>query len=174
MNGLQIVFLITAAVTLFAGGMMVGARRMMHAAMWLVLALMGVAVIFATLQASFFAVVQILVYVGAIAILIIFSVMLTRRAMEDEGQRVLPGWRSAALVAVTLFAVLVGFLATWQGFNAVLVELPGDAENLLALGLVLVDPQGYVLPFELASVLLLAALVGAIYIAVDRQEGNTP
>lgn len=173
MNGLQIVFLITAGVTLFSGGMMVGSRRMMHAAMWLVLALMGVAVIFATLQASFFAVVQILVYVGAIAILIIFSVMLTRRALEDEGQRVLPGWRAAALVAVVLFAVLVGFLATWQGFNTMLVELPDDAENLLILGQALVDPQGYVLPFELASVLLLAALVGAIYIAVDRKEGKT-
>ncbi len=99
--------------------------------------------------------------------------MLTRRALEDEGQRVLPGWRAAALVAVVLFAVLVGFLATWQGFNTMLVELPDDAENLLVLGQALVDPQGYVLPFELASVLLLAALVGAIYIAVDRKEGKT-
>ncbi|MEN4013651.1 MAG: NADH-quinone oxidoreductase subunit J [Chloroflexota bacterium] len=173
MSGLQIAFLITAAVTLFAAGMMIGARRMMHSALWLVLALMGVAVIFATLQASFFVVVQILIYIGAIAILIIFSIMLTRRTMEDEGRMVLPGWRVSALVVVLLFSILVGFLATWQGFNAVLVELPDDAENLLALGRALVDPQGYVLPFELASVLLLAALVGAIYIAIDRKEDNS-
>jgi NADH-quinone oxidoreductase subunit J len=71
---------------------------------------------------------------------------------------------------VLLFAVLVGFLALWQGFTALLVELPPEADNLLELGKALVSPQGYVLPFELASVLLVAALIGAITIAVDRKE----
>ncbi|MFN7037783.1 MAG: NADH-quinone oxidoreductase subunit J [Bellilinea sp.] len=170
MNGLQLVFLLAALVSLFSAVMVVSARRMMHAALWLVLTLMGVAVIFVTLQSSFFAVVQVLVYVGAIAILIIFSVMLTRRVMEDQGDQVLPGWRAAALVAVLLFAVIVGFLALWQGFSAMLVELPSDADNLLELGKALVSPQGYVLPFELASVLLVAALIGAITIAVDLKE----
>lgn len=170
MNALQVVFLLAAVVSLFSAVMVVSARRMMHAALWLVLTLMGVAVIFVTLQSSFFAVVQILVYVGAIAILIIFSVMLTRRVMEDHGDQILPGWRAAALVAVLVFAVLVGFLALWQGFTALLVELPPDADNLLELGKALVSPQGYVLPFELASVLLVAALIGAITIAVDRKE----
>lgn len=170
MNGLQVVFLLAALVSLFSAVRVVSARRMMHAALWLVLTLMGVAVIFVTLQSSFFAVVQILVYVGAIAILIIFSVMLTRRVMEDQGDQILPGWRAAALVAVLVFAVLVGFLALWQGFTALLVDLPADADNLLELGKALVSPQGYVLPFELASILLVAALIGAITIAVDRKE----
>jgi len=170
MNGLQVVFLLAALVSLFSAVMVVSARRMMHAALWLVLTLMGVAVIFVTLQSSFFAVVQILVYVGAIAILIIFSVMLTRRVMEDHGDQILPAWRAAALVAVLVFAVLVGFLALWQGFTTLLVELPSDSDNLLELGKALVSPQGYVLPFELASVLLVAALIGATTIAVDRKE----
>jgi NADH-quinone oxidoreductase subunit J len=85
MTALQIVFLIVAAITAFSAVIMVTTRKMMHAVLWLVLALLGVAVIFATLQASFFAVVQILDYIGAISILIIFSVMLTRKVMEDTG-----------------------------------------------------------------------------------------
>jgi NADH-quinone oxidoreductase subunit J len=170
MNGLQVIFLLAALVSLFSAAMVVSARRMMHAALWLVLTLMGVAVIFVTLQSSFFAVVQVLVYVGAIAILIIFSVMLTRRVMEDHGDQILPGWRAAGLVAGLLFAIIVGFLALWEGFATMLVELPADADNLLDLGQALVSPQGYALPFELASVLLVAALIGAITIAVDRKE----
>ncbi len=170
MNGLQFVFLLAALVSLFSAVMVVSARRMMHAALWLVLTLMGVAVIFVTLQSSFFAVVQILVYVGAIAILIIFSVMLTRRVMEDHGDQILPGWRGAILVAVLLFGVLVGFLTLWQGFSVMLVELPPDTDNVLELGKALVSPQEFVLPFELASVLLVAALIGAITIAVDRRK----
>ena len=79
MSAQQFFFLVTAAVILVSAVMTVITRKMMHSALWFVLALLGVAVIFALLEASFFAVVQVLVYVGAIAILIIFAVMLTRR-----------------------------------------------------------------------------------------------
>ena len=85
MSAQQFFFLVTAAVILVSAVMTVITRKMMHSALWFVLALLGVAVIFALLEASFFAVVQVLVYVGAIAILIIFAVMFTRQAMEDTG-----------------------------------------------------------------------------------------
>ena len=172
MTGLQVVFLVVAAVTLLSAVMVVSVRKMMHAALWLVQTLLGVAVLFATLQAGFFAIVQILVYIGAIAILIIFAVMLTRKMMEDIGPQVLPEWILPALVALVLFGLLAGFLATWSGFSQVLVELPADAENLAELGRALVAPQGYVIPFEVASVLLLAALIGSIYIAVGSKENQ--
>ena len=68
--------------------MVVSAPKILHAALWLVAALFGVAMLFAMLEASFFAVIQVLVYIGAIAILVIFAVMLTRRAMVDEGAQV--------------------------------------------------------------------------------------
>lgn len=170
MSGLQVVFLIVAAVTLFSALMVVSSRKMMHSALWLVLALLGVALLFATLQAGFFAVVQILVYIGAISILIIFTLMLTRKVMDDENPQVIKGWWLPALMAVLLFGLTAGFLATWGDFNALLNELPADAENLAGLGIALIDPAGYVIPFEVASVLLIAALVGAIYIAVERKE----
>ena len=173
MTPLQIIFLVVAFVTLFSALMVVSSRRMMHAALWLVQTLLGVAILFATLQANFFAVVQILVYIGAIAILIIFSVMLTRRILEESGRQVVKNWWLPAIVAIVLFGLLAVFLSTWPGFSTPLVELPADAENIAGFGKALVDPQGYVIPFEVASVLLLAALIGAIYIAIDRKESQS-
>ncbi len=170
MTPLQLIFLLVSGITLFSALMVVSSRKLMHAALWLVLALLGVAIIFATLQANFFAIVQILVYIGAIAILIIFSVMLTRRIMEDVGPQVNKGWWISALAAAGLFAGLVGLILAWGPFHTALAELPANAEGLVEFGKALVDPQGYVIPFEVASVLLLAALVGAIYVAADRKE----
>jgi len=170
MSGLQVVFILVAIVTLFSGVMVVLSRKMMHSALWLILSLLGVAILFGTLQAGFFAIAQILVYIGAISILIIFTVMLTRRVVDDGHPGLIKGWWLPALMAVVLFGLLAGFLATWGDFQAMLNELPADAENLAGFGAALVDPAGYVIPFEVASVLLLAALVGAIYIAVERKE----
>lgn len=170
MSGLQIFFLLVAAVTLFSAVMVVIVRRMMHAALWLVLTLFGVAIMFATLQASFFAIIQVLVYIGAIAILIIFSIMLTQRVLEDAGQPLIRNWWLPALVGLVLFGLIASTLSLWRGFNQKLVELPPQAENLAELGKALVDPAGYAIPFEVASVLLLAALIGAIYVAIERKE----
>ncbi len=173
MNGLEIIFIVVAAVTLFSAVMVVSVRNLMHAALWLVLALMGVAIIFTTLQASFFAVTQLLVYVGAIAILIIFGVMLTRKVMEDTGSQVIKSWWLPALVSALLFALIMVFVSSWSGFQTALNELPAGADSVVDLGKALVDPAGYVIPFEVASVLLLAALVGSIYIAIDRKEKSS-
>lgn len=170
MSVLQIIFILIAAVTLFSAMMVVIVRKMMHAALWLVLALFGVAMIFATLQASYFAVIQVLVYIGAIAILIIFSIMLTQRVLETAGEQLVRNWWLPALVALVLFGLIASALSLWHGFGTPLVELPTGAENVAALGKALVDPAGYTIPFEVASVLLLAALIGAIYVAVDRKE----
>ena len=161
---MQILFIIAAAVTLGSALMVVIARRTMHAALWLVLTLFGVAVIFATLEASFFAVVQVIVYIGAIAILIIFAVMLTRRSMEDTGPQTSRRWWLAGLIAVVLFAAILLLVVSHP---AVSTALPGAVppDSVQQLGLGLVSVNAYVLPFELASVLLLAALIGASFVA---------
>jgi NADH-quinone oxidoreductase subunit J len=172
MSPQQFFFLVTAAVILVSALMTVITRKMMHSALWFVLALLGVAVIFALLEASFFAVVQVLVYVGAIAILIIFSVMLTRKAMEDTGTQVNKTWvLSLVIVVLTTFG---GFLAfrSWGVLNAFPTELLTVHYDIGELGLALVDPERFALPFEVTSILLLAALVGAIYIAYGRKEDN--
>jgi NADH-quinone oxidoreductase subunit J len=126
--------------------------------------------LFATLQAGFFVVVQVLVYIGAIAILVIFAVMLTRRVMVDEGPQVIKLWFLAMLAAVGMYGGLVFLLRNWPGFQTVPPAMQGDGDLVTNLGTALVSPNGYVIPFEIASVLLLAALVVAIVVAWPKKE----
>ncbi len=166
MEPIKLIFLLTGGVTLLAALMVVTARRLVHAALWLVLALAGVAVLFVLLNAAFLAIVQVVIYIGAIAILIIFAVMLTRRSMDDRGPQTNQRWWLAALLAVVLFAAILLLVVSDPGVAG---RLPGDevvaGDSLEQLGLALVSLDRYVLPFELASVLLLAALIGAIFVA---------
>ncbi|HMN14578.1 MAG TPA: NADH-quinone oxidoreductase subunit J [Bellilinea sp.] len=172
MNGLLIAFILLAAMTLFAGFKVVTARKLMHAALWLILSFVGIALIFGTLQSGFFTVVQILVYVGAIAILVIFAVMLTR-VPEDEVPPVLVKyWAGAAVAVVALGALIVIALSSWSGFATVLSPVGDRPENVAEFGKALVDPAQFALPFEVASVLLIAALIGAVYLTVERKGGE--
>jgi NADH-quinone oxidoreductase subunit J len=164
-----IVFIVTAIVTLAAALMVVTARSLIHAALWLILALLGVAVMFVLLNAGFFAVVQVVIYIGAIAILMIFAIMLTRRVMKDTGPRFNRGWWLAVLMSLVLLTGLVWLTQAWSGSSATMSPLPPDYDPIRNLGMALVSPNGYVLPFELASILLLAALVGAIVVAWERE-----
>jgi NADH-quinone oxidoreductase subunit J len=167
MTPLQVVFLVTAAGVLGSALLVVTTRNLVHAALWLVVSLFGVAILFVLLDASFLAVAQVLIYIGAIAILLIFAVMLTRRLMQDAGPQTNPSWWVAALVSILLFAGLVWMVGTWQGFAARAPALPSGLDPVRELGAALVSPNAYILPFELASVLLLAALIGAIVVASE-------
>jgi NADH-quinone oxidoreductase subunit J len=169
MTGEQIIFLIVGAVTLIAGLMVVIVRNLVHAALWLVATLFGVAIIYTFLNAGFLAVVQVVVYIGAIAILFIFAVMLTRRQANDTGAAVNRNWWVGALIAGGVFAGLAYLLQSWSGFSKTAEAIPPGFDAISQLGSALTSPQGYVLPFEVASVLLLAALVGAVYLAFNKK-----
>ena len=168
MTPVQIIFIVTAILTLGSALLVVTTRNLVHAALWLIVTLFGVAVYYVMLNAGFLAVAQIVIYIGAIAILVIFAVMMTRRIVGGSGPQVNKIWWLAALLAAVVFASLVGVLSTWSGFTTPAPEPAADP--LVMLGKSLVDPQAYLLPFELASVLLLAALVGAIMIAWIRKD----
>jgi NADH-quinone oxidoreductase subunit J len=170
MSAMQFFFIITAIVILFSALMTVLARTMIHSALWFVLALLGVAVIFALLEASFFAIVQVLVYIGAISILIIFSVMLTRQALDDNEKPFNKKWKFS--VVVVFLVAAGGFLAfrTWGEMNTFPTELLTTQYDIGELGLALVDPLRFALPFEVTAVLLLSALVGAVYVAFQRKD----
>jgi NADH-quinone oxidoreductase subunit J len=169
MTGEQIIFILVALFTLGSGFMVVTTRNLVHAALWLVSTLFGVAMTFALLNASFLAVVQVVVYIGAIAILFIFAVMLTRKDMRDQGPQHNPGWWFGALLSVLVFAGLFFLLQGWSGLSATAADIPTGFDAISELGTVLVSPDAYVLPFEVASVLLVAALVGAVYVAFNRK-----
>ncbi len=165
----QIIFLIVAGATLATGLLVVTTRNLIHAALWLVSTLFGVAILYTLLNAGFLAVVQVVVYIGAIAILFIFAVMLTRKDMRDSGPQHNQTWWLGAIVALLTFGGLLAMLGQWGGLSKTAAALP-DKFSSTSVGL-LGDALtgGYVLPFEVASVLLLAAMIGAVYLAFNKK-----
>jgi len=168
MTGMQVIFLINALVSVLAGIMLATSRKLIHAGLWLILTLFGVAIMFGLLEASFLAIVQGVVYIGAIAILIIFAIMLTRETMEEShGKRT--RWILTSIVALITLAGILLALLTWPQSSSLTLPLSEEQQSIAELGLALVDPERYLVPFEVASLLLLAALVGAVYVAVERK-----
>src|SRR6185436_18331875 len=117
MTGEQIIFLLVALFTLVSASRVVTTGNLVHAALWLISTLFGVAVIFALLNAGFLAVVQVVVYIGAIAILFIFAVMLTRKDMRDQGPQMNANWWIGALLSVVVFIGLYFLLKGWNGLS---------------------------------------------------------
>lgn len=169
MTPLQLIFIVVAAMTLGAAFMVVTIRNLVHAALWLVVALFGIAVFYVVLNAGFLAVAQVVIYIGAIAILMIFAIMLTRRIASDSSPQINRNWLWAALASIALFGGLVWMLSQWSGFFSPMPPMSPRADPLRDLGVALVSPNAYLIPFEVASVLLLAALIGAIMVAWERK-----
>ncbi len=170
MTPVQIIFLVVSLMLLVSAFMVVTVRNLVRAALWLISTLFMTAVVFVLLDAGFLAVVQVVVYIGAIAILFIFAVMLTRRVMADTGpQTNANGWW-VGLSSLALFAGITWILLGWGGSSADAPIFPAGLDTVTDLGMGLVDPNGFILPFEVASVLLLAALIGAIVVAWDRDN----
>jgi len=142
----------------------VTSKNLFHSALFLILSFVGVASLYVLLEAPFLAAVQVLVYVGAIAILIVFAIMLTRRLMAKDLVQRNAQWGWSALGAVLLFVALglVLFQVNWP-----VVEAAVPKETISILGQDLMGT--YLVPFEVASVLLLVALVGSIIIARERE-----
>lgn len=165
MNVTQVIFIILSAVTLIGALGVVVSRNLFYAAIFLVLSFVGVAGYYVLLQAEFLAMIQILVYVGAISILIIFAIMVSRRFMSPKYRARNEQWVWALVAAAALFAILVVILiqVDWPVVQAGVPE-----GTLVELGKALVDPEQFLLVFEVASVLLLVALVGAVIVARER------
>lgn len=151
---------IAAAIVMVVGSVrLVTTKNVVHGALYLVLVLFGAAVTFLLFLAEFVAWVQILIYIGAVVVLLLFGLMLTRapigRTALDNQQRGL-----AALVAAGIFALTAPVL--WQAFEGREIEF-GEAFSTSGLGESLFTD--FALPFEVVSMLLLAALVGAVVLA---------
>jgi NADH:ubiquinone oxidoreductase subunit 6 (subunit J) len=171
----QLIFIIVSAFTLLAGFVVVTDRNLFRAAIALMGSFLGVAGLYVLLEAGFLAMAQLLVYIGAISILIIFAIMMTRRLMQTSESPFNAQWIwGAVAVVLTGFLLILVIVQAWPD-----ASYPGPAAvadetlrgSVAELGLLLVSPDAYVIPFELASVLLLAALVGSIVIA--RPEKNS-
>lgn len=137
---------------------MIVARKLVHSAIFLVVSFLGVAAIYLLARADFLAGVQVLIYAGAIMILMLFAIMLTPGQVEVASRL---GQQLAAALVAAAFLVISAFTLT--GANWPLAQTLSDKPTTEAIGQLILGK--YVLPFEMASVLLLAAMVGAILIA---------
>ncbi|MBI3548068.1 MAG: NADH-quinone oxidoreductase subunit J [Elusimicrobia bacterium] len=152
----QFAFYVFAGVTLLAALGVVLLRNVLHAALMLGLCLLGVAGIFAQLGADFLFASQILIYVGGIAVLILFVVLLAGRASELITRQTNKLWPPAAFVCGVTFVFLLRYYRSFNGTSASSAPKP----TTFALGKLLLGDLA--LPFELISLILLAALAGAI------------
>lgn len=182
----QVIFVVLALVTVGAAVAVVTLRNVFHAALMLVVAFFGVAGFYVLLEAGFFAAAQVLVYIGAISVLLIFSVMLTRGVFMAQARNEQSGYVAVtAGILFVLIAVLVGPIAlNWQGIQIGGFSLPprvfGNPGEFLVPNPKAVQPdylvrfgsnliQTYGVGFLLAGVLLLLAMVGAIWVARERK-----
>ncbi|MEL6150053.1 MAG: NADH-quinone oxidoreductase subunit J [Chloroflexota bacterium] len=165
-------FGIFSAAILVGGAMTVWSRNLVHSALFLILSLFGVAGFFVLLSAPFLAAIQVLVYIGAIAILIIFAVMLTRSMTRITDLFNRQWWIGAIAGGLLFLALMTGIvLPVWgpNGSSGIIVPESEDVATTREIGIALVSGDGYVLPFEVASLLLTAAMVGAIVIAREDE-----
>jgi NADH-quinone oxidoreductase subunit J len=169
MNGATIIFYLLAALTLVSAVMAVTTRMIFRAAVYLLFTLIGIAGIYFWMQYEFIAAVQIVVYVGGIVVLIIFSIFLTQQAGERLPMQAMGRKLFAALAA---FCGLALALVQIAGHNFTATGEPPVEPTVANIGnrMLSVKEDGFALPFEVVSILLLAALIGCIVIALKKNN----
>lgn len=169
MTASQIIFYCISAFLLGTGVLAVTTTKVFRSAIWLLFSLTGIAALYFWLQVEFIAAVQIAVYVGGIVVLIIFSVFLTQQAGSE-----LPKPKRKQVIFSAL-AALLGFAFSYNLISRYSFK-PASTKpftiSVSDMGTQMLSPteHGYILPFEVASVLLLAAMIGCIVIAMKRNE----
>ncbi|NIM04235.1 MAG: NADH-quinone oxidoreductase subunit J [Armatimonadetes bacterium] len=164
--GELITFLALAFITVVPAVMVVGSRNVFHAGLWLIPTLIGVAGFYLTLGAEFVAAIQVLIYVGGIMVLLLFAILLTRRIGDPEARlhNRMQWW-------ALLFALVIGVilhLSIRGQFGAIYAAAVPPEGTTAKMGEALLGP--YLLPFEIASIVLLAAIIGAIVLARGERQ----
>ncbi len=171
MSASAIFFYILGALIVTFGALTVFTRKIFRAAVFLLLALIGIAGVYILMDMQFVAALQIVIYVGGIVVLIIFSIFLTHQA----GER-LPSRLPKHLLWAIFLAATGLLLTAWTIFNFnfdILKTAEAPIEHSVKnIGFQLLDynKHGYVFPFEVVSILLLAALIGSIVIAMKKKQ----
>lgn len=168
-------FLILALLTLAGGVAAMTLRRLVHCALALAVSFAGLAGLYLNLGAEFAGLAQLLVYVGAIAILIVFVILLTRGGDADPESSFSPASVGSVVIALAVFAVLAFAVNTSSLAHAATLEPapPSDKTGMLQIGQALM--QHYVLPLEVIGLMLTAAMIGAVILALrDKRIATEP
>lgn len=162
-NGVAVAFWILSLTTIVCALMVAAARNLIHAVLFLALTFVGVAGIYIVLSADFVAVVQVLIYAGAVGVLMTFAIMLTPGADRLNSSTAFQG---PALVLSGLVLAVVVFVAYDTEWN--ISDRGAFTTTAESLGEAFLRP--YIVPFEVASVLLAAAMIGAIVLSREERE----
>jgi NADH-quinone oxidoreductase subunit J len=165
---MSFVFYLLAALTVAGGLAAVLLKNTVHCALALTVAFAGLAFLYLNLDAQFAGFAQILVYIGAVAILVVFAILLTKGSETPKDGVFSKTWLAGLAVAAGVFAVL-GW-AVLQTAPMLPKATPAPAVTVGQIGNALVDR--YVLPLEIVAVLLTVALIGAVIVALHEKEGT--
>ncbi len=165
MSAQRVLFIVFGSLALVAAIRVVTSHRIFHAAMWLIISFFGIAAIYLLLESPFMAGIQLFIYIGGVAVLTVIAIMVTKGIMRSDRRMTNDPWVSA-MIAFSLFAVMV-----WMTRQIVWPAVPlysVSDEDLVLLGVSLVDPGRYLIPFEVVSLMLLVVLIGALYLGKER------
>jgi NADH:ubiquinone oxidoreductase subunit 6 (subunit J) len=163
---MTLAFIVTACLTVGSAVAAMTLRNLVHCALALAITFAGLAALYLQLSAQFVGLAQILVYVGAVAILIVFAILLTRSGEPGKESIFSGSWIIGAGVALGVFALLVGLI---RSSRLGLVKPPVEPQVTVAnIGQQMMSQ--YVLPLEVMGLLLTAALIGAVLIAMKEKD----
>jgi NADH-quinone oxidoreductase subunit J len=165
---MTISFLLLAAITIIGTAAAMSLKNLVHCVLALTLGLVGLAALYLQLGAQFVGFTQILVYVGAVAILAAFAIMMTRSADPSLSNAASSFRASGSLIAVVVFAVLAWAIYSGTSQQPILGAQPDGTVGQVGVALM----HHFVLPLEVIGLLLTAALIGAGILAMDEHRGN--
>ncbi len=166
MNISSILFYAIAAFILGAGVLAVTSVKIFRAAIWLLFSLIGIAALYFWMQAEFIAAIQIVVYVGGIVVLIIFSIFLTQHSGKEMNSPAVGKKLVSAMAALFGMAFVANLIAHYEGFTYPSAKPFNPNVSAIGTQMLSTTSHGFILPFEVVSMLLLAAMVGCIVIAM--------
>jgi NADH-quinone oxidoreductase subunit J len=166
-SSMNAAFWIISAITVVGAVLAVTLRNLVHCVLSLILFFLGIAAHYFLLRADFIGAVQILIYVGAVAVLVLFAIMLTRNVTGTESPREVLGgkWWAGAFIAAAL-AVLLGWAVRSDKIAGALSAGDKAKSSVVEIGRLLI--ADWVVPFEIMAVLLTSALIGAVVIALEE------
>jgi len=168
-----IAFYLFAAITVASGVMVITARNPVHSVLFLILAFFNSAALFVLLGAEFLAMILVVVYVGAVAVLFLFVVMMLDINFRELRQGALQYLPIGALIGLILFVELALVVGAWviapEAKGSAAMPIPSEMTNTRALGNVLYTDYAYL--FQIAGLILLVGMIGAIVLTLRHREG---
>ena len=164
-----IVFFIFAIIAVAAAWGVVTSKNIVHSALYLALSFTGVAVLYVLLNAEYLAAVQILVYTGAVSIMVVFAVMLTLRGDVSQSSPEIKKWGWGFAVGALVFVMVTLVILTNENWRILPMPVNSTGTTVEISNLLL---QWYMIPFEAAAILLTIALVGAVILAKGGTESK--